>query len=174
MRAAYDNARSGLPMYLLATEIIGYGGHDFAFAPYGAYWRVLRKLCTLELLSARKVRQLAPIGDSETMSLVREIRRHSCSRGQRRRPRLGSGGDVLPVVSRVVGRSRSGVLLGTVQEEWLHGVRAPVAAPARRRAQLERRQGEVRLPERLLWRVRATEPEGARQRRGRGGWCPSS
>lgn len=83
MRAAYDNARSSLPMYLLATEIIGYGGHDFAFAPYGAYWRALRKLCTLELLSARKVRQLAPIGDIKTMSLVREICRRSCgARGE--------------------------------------------------------------------------------------------
>ena len=69
--------------YLLATEIIGYGGHGFALAPYGAYWRALRKLCTLELLSTRKVRQLAPIRDSETMSLVREIRRRSCgARGE--------------------------------------------------------------------------------------------
>jgi 9beta-pimara-7,15-diene oxidase len=69
--------------YLLATEIIGYGGHGFALAPYGAYWRALRKLCTLELLSTRKVRQLAPIRDSETMSLVREIHRRSCgARGE--------------------------------------------------------------------------------------------
>jgi hypothetical protein len=105
MCAAYDNAGSGLPIYLLATEIIGYSGHDFAFAPYGAYWRALRKLCTLELLGARKVRQLASIGDSETMSLVREICRRSCSRGRRRRSRLGAGGDVLPVVSRVAGWS---------------------------------------------------------------------
>jgi 9beta-pimara-7,15-diene oxidase len=65
--------------YLLATEIIGYGGHGFALAPYGAYWRALRKLCMLELLSARKVRQLAPIRDNETMSLVREIRHRSCA-----------------------------------------------------------------------------------------------
>ncbi|CAD6253564.1 unnamed protein product [Miscanthus lutarioriparius] len=67
--------------HLLSVEIIGYGGHDFAFAPYGAYWRVLRKLCTMELLSTRKVKQLAPIRDSETMSLVREIRR-SCGSGE--------------------------------------------------------------------------------------------
>ncbi|CAM0884358.1 unnamed protein product [Alopecurus aequalis] len=59
---------------LLATEIICYGNLDIAFAPYGAYWRALRKLCTLELLSSRKVRQFAPVRDSETMSLVREIR----------------------------------------------------------------------------------------------------
>lgn len=66
--------------YMLATEFIG-GGHSFALAPYGAYWRALRKLCTLELFSTRKVRQVAPINDSETMSLVREIRR-SCAAGE--------------------------------------------------------------------------------------------
>uniref|UniRef100_M8BDR2 Cytochrome P450 99A2 n=1 Tax=Aegilops tauschii TaxID=37682 RepID=M8BDR2_AEGTA len=40
---------------LLATEIVGYGNTDIAFAPYGAYWRTLRRLCVVELLSARKV-----------------------------------------------------------------------------------------------------------------------
>jgi len=41
--------------------------------PYGDYWRVLRKLCTLELLSARKVKQFAGIRHRETMSLVAEV-----------------------------------------------------------------------------------------------------
>lgn len=58
---------------LLVTEIIAYNNADIGFAPYGPYWRMLRKICTLELLSARKVRQFAPIRDVETMSLIRKI-----------------------------------------------------------------------------------------------------
>uniref|UniRef100_J3ME95 Cytochrome P450 n=1 Tax=Oryza brachyantha TaxID=4533 RepID=J3ME95_ORYBR len=64
---------------LVATEIICYGNLDVAFAPYGAYWRALRKLCTVELLSARKVRELAPGRDAETRRLVGELRRHAGS-----------------------------------------------------------------------------------------------
>ncbi|XP_062214899.1 9-beta-pimara-7,15-diene oxidase-like [Phragmites australis] len=66
---------------LLGAEIICYGNLDVAFAPYGAYWRALRKLCALELLSACKVRRFAPIRDSETMSLVREVLCRSGSSG---------------------------------------------------------------------------------------------
>ncbi|XP_066334584.1 cytochrome P450 CYP99A1-like [Miscanthus floridulus] len=39
---------------LIAAEIIGYGTLDFAFSPYGDYWRALRKLCVLQLLSKHK------------------------------------------------------------------------------------------------------------------------
>ncbi|KAK1685407.1 hypothetical protein QYE76_046255 [Lolium multiflorum] len=59
---------------ILVGEIFGCGNLDIAFAPYGAYWRTLRKLCTVELLSERKVRQFASVRDSETMSLVRQVR----------------------------------------------------------------------------------------------------
>ncbi|CAN6318723.1 unnamed protein product [Urochloa humidicola] len=58
---------------MLVTEIICYNNLDVGFAPYGAYWHALRKLCTVELLSARKVRQFAPIRDRETMSLLRVV-----------------------------------------------------------------------------------------------------
>ncbi|RCV43151.1 hypothetical protein SETIT_9G272200v2 [Setaria italica] len=56
-----------------AREIICYGCHDIAFAPYGAYWLVLRKLCTIQLLNTSKVKQFASIRNRETMSLVKEI-----------------------------------------------------------------------------------------------------
>jgi hypothetical protein len=66
---------------LIAPEIICYGGLDLAFWPYGNFWRALRKLCMLKLLSTSKVRQLAPIRDNEIMSLVTEIRATAAAAG---------------------------------------------------------------------------------------------
>ncbi|RLN32937.1 cytochrome P450 99A2-like [Panicum miliaceum] len=58
---------------IVASEVFCYGNLDIGFSPYGAYWRALRKLCTVELLSAKMVRQFAPIRDNETLSLIRNI-----------------------------------------------------------------------------------------------------
>jgi len=57
----------------VASEFFCYQNRDVAFSPYGAYWRMLRKLCTVELLSAKMVRQFAPIRDGETLCLIRNI-----------------------------------------------------------------------------------------------------
>ncbi|CAO2175477.1 unnamed protein product [Urochloa humidicola] len=58
---------------LMVSEIFCYNHKDIAFSPYGLYWRTLRKLCTVELLSAKMVRQFSPIRDEETLSLIRKI-----------------------------------------------------------------------------------------------------
>ncbi|KAG2634240.1 hypothetical protein PVAP13_2NG156500 [Panicum virgatum] len=58
---------------IVASEVFCYGNLDVGFSPYGAYWRTLRKLCTVELLSAKMVRQFAPIRDNETLSLIKNI-----------------------------------------------------------------------------------------------------
>ncbi|KAL3529972.1 hypothetical protein ACH5RR_009294 [Cinchona calisaya] len=59
---------------LLAFKIICYGYKDIAFTPYGDYWRQMRKICVLELLSAKSVRSFHNIRQDEVLHLVEAIR----------------------------------------------------------------------------------------------------
>ncbi|RHN67335.1 putative cytochrome P450 [Medicago truncatula] len=57
----------------LTSEIMFYGSTDIAFSPYGDYWRQLRKICTVELLSIKRVQSLWPIREQEIKNLVSRI-----------------------------------------------------------------------------------------------------
>ncbi|KAL5077382.1 hypothetical protein RYX36_016366 [Vicia faba] len=59
--------------HLLASEIMSYNSTNIAFAPYGSYWRQLRKLCTSELLSPKQVNSLQPIREEVLSNLVKWI-----------------------------------------------------------------------------------------------------
>ncbi|CAI9087716.1 OLC1v1021861C1 [Oldenlandia corymbosa var. corymbosa] len=58
---------------IIATEILSYNSTSIAFAPYGEYWRQLRKICTIELLSSRRVQCFRYLREEETSNLVRWI-----------------------------------------------------------------------------------------------------
>ncbi|KAK2447086.1 cytochrome P450 71D11 [Trifolium repens] len=58
---------------LLGSEIITYGCTNIAFAPYGDYWRQLRKICTLELFSAKRVKLFQSIREEEVSNLIKYI-----------------------------------------------------------------------------------------------------
>ncbi|XP_059294999.1 premnaspirodiene oxygenase-like [Lycium ferocissimum] len=64
---------------LLSIRILCYNYSNIAFAPYGNYWRQMRKLCTLELLSAKKVQSFAIIRVEEAYNLVEYVKSKSGS-----------------------------------------------------------------------------------------------
>ncbi|XP_051150146.1 6,7,8-trihydroxycoumarin synthase-like [Andrographis paniculata] len=58
---------------LLALHKLSYGGFDMAFAPYGPYWREMRKLSLLHLLSSARVKSFRPIREDEVATLIGKI-----------------------------------------------------------------------------------------------------
>ncbi|KAI3952862.1 hypothetical protein MKW92_050168, partial [Papaver armeniacum] len=55
-----------------------YGCTDIAFAPYGEYWRQLRKICIQELLSVQRVRSFKKMREEEVDAMI-QIISNSCS-----------------------------------------------------------------------------------------------
>ncbi|WMV25971.1 hypothetical protein MTR67_019356 [Solanum verrucosum] len=58
---------------LLAMDIICYNRRDIAFSPYGEYWRQMRKICIMEVLSAKNVRSFSSIRHDEVVRLIDSI-----------------------------------------------------------------------------------------------------
>nr|XP_016490267.1 PREDICTED: cytochrome P450 82A3-like isoform X2 [Nicotiana tabacum] len=56
----------------LASEIIGYNHAMFGVAPYGPYWREIRKIATIEFLSTRRIEVLKHIREFEVKSAIKE------------------------------------------------------------------------------------------------------
>ncbi|XP_071739914.1 premnaspirodiene oxygenase-like [Rutidosis leptorrhynchoides] len=56
-----------------ASKIIIYNNSDIGFAPYGNYWKQLRKICTSELLSPKKVQSCFYIREEEVKIMIESI-----------------------------------------------------------------------------------------------------
>ncbi|KAK7358708.1 hypothetical protein VNO77_00646 [Canavalia gladiata] len=62
---------------ILASDILSYESTDIVFSPYGNYWRQLRKICTVELLTQKRVNSFKPIREEELMNLIKMIDSHN-------------------------------------------------------------------------------------------------
>ncbi|KAL6501916.1 hypothetical protein OROGR_027049 [Orobanche gracilis] len=58
----------------IASRIMWYDYTDIAFSPYNERWRQMRKICILELLSARNVRSFGSIRREEASRLMESLR----------------------------------------------------------------------------------------------------
>ncbi|CAN6560740.1 hypothetical protein C1H46_034796 [Malus baccata] len=56
-----------------------YNFKDVASAPYGEYWRQVKSICVLNLLSNKRVRSFRAVREEETESLITKIRQSSTS-----------------------------------------------------------------------------------------------
>ncbi|XP_059433243.1 cytochrome P450 71AU50-like [Corylus avellana] len=58
---------------LEATKHISYEQKNLSMSPYGSYWRNIRKMCTLELLSSRKINSFKHMRKEELGLLIKFI-----------------------------------------------------------------------------------------------------
>ncbi|KAG6626676.1 cytochrome P450 CYP82D47-like [Carya illinoinensis] len=57
----------------LAVEIMGYNYAMFGFGPYGSYWRHVRRIVTLEVLSNHRLEMFKHMRESEVNIAIKEI-----------------------------------------------------------------------------------------------------
>ncbi|CAD6247809.1 unnamed protein product [Miscanthus lutarioriparius] len=75
-RVMRDLARRHGPLMLLR---FGEGAEGILFAPYGDDWRHLRRVCTQELLTARRVHSFRPVREDELRRLLASVAAASAS-----------------------------------------------------------------------------------------------
>ncbi|KAD4888710.1 hypothetical protein E3N88_20783 [Mikania micrantha] len=68
----HDVIISNRPNYL-ASKILGSNYGMFAFAPYGSYWREMRRIISVELLSSRRLEQLRHVRSSELDNSIKNL-----------------------------------------------------------------------------------------------------
>lgn len=70
----HDVIFSNRPKSRITSKII-YDGKDIAFSPYGEYWRQIRSICVLQLLSNKKVQSFWKVRQEEVNLVVEMVRK---------------------------------------------------------------------------------------------------
>ncbi|PIA51587.1 hypothetical protein AQUCO_01100443v1 [Aquilegia coerulea] len=64
---------------LAGPKRLSYNFLDIAFVPYGEYWKEMRKICVLELFSAKKVQSFRFVREEEVAHMIKSISASSSS-----------------------------------------------------------------------------------------------
>lgn len=70
----HDVIFSNRPKSIAANKLM-YKGRDVAFANYGEYWRQMKSICVLQLLSTTRVRSFRAIREEETALMVGKVKK---------------------------------------------------------------------------------------------------
>ena len=58
---------------LASSRIVSYNNINIAFSQYGEYWRQVRKICTVELLTTKRVQSFQSVREEEVAELVKKV-----------------------------------------------------------------------------------------------------
>ena len=130
-----DTCLSSRPK-MAAAKHIGYNYAMFGFAPYGPYWREMRKITTLELLSKRRLELLKQIRVSEVSTFLKDMYKTWSSRANEKK---GSDSDqvlvelkqwfgdlTLNVILRIVAGKRYSIAIDEEEKNEAHRVQKAV------------------------------------------------
>ncbi|KAA8517013.1 hypothetical protein F0562_017169 [Nyssa sinensis] len=84
---------------LAAVDYLTYGSQDFSFAPYGPYWKFMKKLCMSELLGGRTLDLLLPVRVDEIKCFI-ELLLKKAKAGEA----VDVGGELIRVTNNVISR----------------------------------------------------------------------
>lgn len=59
---------------LVSAKFTSYDYTNIGLAPYGSYWRQLRRICTVELLSTKRVQSFRSIREEEVSNFIKTVR----------------------------------------------------------------------------------------------------
>nr|GLL44731.1 premnaspirodiene oxygenase-like [Ipomoea trifida] len=59
---------------IMSFDVVFYNCKDVAFSPYGDYWRQMRKICVLELLSTKMVKSFGSFREEQLSELISSIK----------------------------------------------------------------------------------------------------
>ncbi|KAI3918199.1 hypothetical protein MKX01_041519, partial [Papaver californicum] len=74
----HDIVFSNRPAFHCVKKLT-YGCADIVFSPYGEYWREIRKISILELLSPKRVASFRAVREEEVSTIIDSIRKSSAS-----------------------------------------------------------------------------------------------
>ncbi|XP_010515146.1 PREDICTED: cytochrome P450 71A26-like [Camelina sativa] len=72
----HDRVFASRPRSKITKKLL-YGGRDVAFAPYGEYWRQMKSVCVLSLVSIKMVRSFRDVREEEISVMMKKIRKSS-------------------------------------------------------------------------------------------------
>ncbi|TKY63681.1 cytochrome P450 family 71 protein [Spatholobus suberectus] len=64
---------------LLGQQKLSYNGLEMIFSPYSVFWREIKKICVVHVLSSRRVSRFSSIRQFEVKQMINKISRHASS-----------------------------------------------------------------------------------------------